>query len=190
MRIGVLANIQFSMFSSGVANTSIATYEMLSALGHTVELVNMHTAPWWDDCKGLESSFKVVPISDASGYDILFEIDRLILLEKERKRMAAKSVWILRHTFLVQEIELCLYPLATTPKRELGGLHEAWMFDTLAAEEGAVQAVELLARCPVCFVHWLPSRYFLEEGRLARDPCCGPSLATRDSSSLMPVAAR
>ena len=159
MRIGVMANIQFSMFSSGVANTSIAVYELLAALGHTVELVNMNTAAWWDDCKGLESAFKVVALPDASGYDLLFEIDRLILLEKERKRIAAKSVWILRHTFLVQEMELCLYPTVSTPKRELEGLHEVWMFDTLAAEEGALQAVELLARCPVRVIPylWTPS---------------------------------
>ena len=38
------------------------------------------------------------------------------------------------------------------------------------------QFIRLLAPCPVCFVHWLPSRYFFEEGRLVRDPCCGPCL--------------
>ena len=147
------------MFSSGVTNTSIAIYEMLTALGHTVDLVNMNTTPWWDDCKGLQSSFRVVPISDASGYDFLFEIDRLFLLEKDRKRIAAKSVWILRHTFLVQEMEWCLYPTVSTPKREFEGLHEVWMFDTLAAEEGALQAVELLTRCPVRVIPylWTPS---------------------------------
>ena len=31
----------------------------------------------------------------------------------------------------------------------------------------------LLARCPVCAVHWLPSRYFFD-GTRVRDPCCGP----------------
>ena len=39
---------------------------------------------------------------------------------------------------------------------------------------GERRYISLLARCPVCSVHWMPSRFFAEEGRRVRDPCCGP----------------
>ena len=38
---------------------------------------------------------------------------------------------------------------------------------------GERRYISLLARCPVCSVHWMPSRYFFE-GQRVRDPCCGP----------------
>ena len=103
MRVGVLAMIQHSMFSSGLAYTSLAIAEMMRELGHEVELIQTtadSSATWWDDCKGLAPHWKVVHAAEATGYDILFEIGRLTISPEKRARMTARSIWVLfRHSF-------------------------------------------------------------------------------------------
>ena len=160
MRVGVLVSAQHSVFSSGVANTSFAVAEVMRELGHEVELIQMCSGTWWDDCKGLEKAWKVVHVDAASGYDLLFEIDRMMLTTAKRAAVAAKSVLVLRKPFLLQELESTLFPTAATPKREMEGLAEIWIMDAAAAmEEGSVQALELLSRVPVRVVPfvWTPT---------------------------------
>jgi hypothetical protein len=160
MRVGVLVNAQHSVFSSGVANTSLAVAEVMRELGHEVELIQMCPGTWWDDCKGLEKFWKVVPIESATGYDLLFEIDRMMLTTAKRAAVAAKTIWVLRKPFLLQELEASLFPTTATPKREMEGMTEIWIMDAAAAmEEGSVQALELLSRLPVRVVPfvWSPS---------------------------------
>ena len=160
MRVGVLVSAQHSVFSSGVANTSLAVAEVMRELGHEVELIQMCPGTWWDDCKGLEKFWKVIPIESATGYDLLFEIDRMMLTTKKRAAVAAKTIWVLRKPFLLQELEASLFPTTATPKREMEGMTEIWIMDAAAAmEEGSVQALELLSRVPVRVVPfvWSPS---------------------------------
>ena len=59
MKIGVSANFQFSLFSSGQGGTSLAIAETLRTLGYDVYLVNLnHTVDWWDDCRAIHSIWK------------------------------------------------------------------------------------------------------------------------------------
>jgi GR25 family glycosyltransferase involved in LPS biosynthesis len=149
MRIGVLANIQFSMFSAGVANTSLSIAELFKALGHEVNLISITDKLWWDDCTAARESWTVVPLKDASGYDLLVEIDRMMLPTENRAKIAQTAVWLVRQPFLIGEIEASLFPTAQTPRREFAGLQQIWIFDTAAIEEGAIQALELLSNLPV-----------------------------------------
>lgn len=144
------------MFSAGIANTSLAVAELFEALGHEVTLVTVTTQDWWDDCQTLKR--KVVPLKDASGLDLMVEIDRLMLSTEIRKRFT--SVLLLRNPFLLQEIESSLYPTTQTPKREYEGLRQIWLTDSAAAAEPtAIQSLELLSRVPVKIVPylWTPS---------------------------------
>ena len=156
MRIGVLTLAQHSMFSSGLTNTSLAVAELMRMLGHDVEFIQVgEKVSWWDDCKTLEKSWKMVSVAEATGYDLVFEIDRLILTAEKRRQVASQSVWIIRKPFILQELEASLFPTMATPKREFEGLKEIWMMDAAAIEEGAVQIVELLSRVPVRLVPFL-----------------------------------
>ena len=159
-RIGVLASVEHSMFSAGIANTSLALSELFTALGHTVSLVNLSTGSWWDDCASLKEKHRVVSIADASGLDLLIEIDRLMLSTEKRKQVAARSILLLRNPFLLQEIEASLYPTTQTARREYEGLSQIWLTDAAAAAEPtAIQSLELLSRLPVRIVPylWTPS---------------------------------
>jgi GR25 family glycosyltransferase involved in LPS biosynthesis len=150
------------MFSSGLANTSLAIAELFRELGHEVELIQVirEKKAWWDDCQDLAAHWKVVPVEEAAGYDLLIESDRMMLTPEIRKKVAKMAVWILRHPFLIGELEASLFPTASTPIRRFEGLHEIWMFDSaVEAEEGVVQVVELLSGLPVRIVPhvWSPN---------------------------------
>jgi len=156
MRIGVLTLAQHSMFSSGLTNTSLAVAELMRMLGHDVEFIQVaDNVAWWDDCKTLEKSWKMVSVAEATGYDLVFEIDRLVLTAEKRRKVASQSVWIIRKPFILQELEASLFPTMATPKREFEGLKEIWMMDAAAIEEGATQVIELLSRVPVRVVPFL-----------------------------------
>ena len=155
-RIGVLANAEHSMFSAGIANTSLAVTELFAALGHDVTLINTAKADWWEDCKSLKSTQKMIYFADASGFDVCVEIDRLMLPADVRKRVANRSILLVRNPFLLQEMESSLYPTILTPRREFEGLKEIWLTDAAAAAEPtAIQSLELLSRTPVRIVPYL-----------------------------------
>lgn len=155
-RIGVMANLDHSMFSTGIANTSLAVAELCVALGHTVTLVNVSKGDWWNDCKTLKDSWTVTPVADVSGLDLIIEIDRLMIPTDMRKRMAATAILLLRNPFLIQEIEATLYPTTHTARREYEGLSEIWLTDAAAAAEPtAIQSLELMSRLRVRIVPYL-----------------------------------
>ena len=157
MRIGVLATIQHSMFSSGMANTSVAIAELFKSLGHDVFLISLTDKLWWDDCEEAKR-LQVIPLSEAKGFDVVFEIDRIMLSLEKRTALTQNTVWIVRHPFILGELESSLFPTTQTPKREFQGLSQVWIFNTVV-EEGSVQALELLTRVPVHVVPflWSPS---------------------------------
>ena len=146
--------IEHSMFSAGSANASIAIAE--SFKGHDMTLVSLTDKLWWDDCPSAKG-LPVVRLADASGLDILIEIDRTTIPTQKRK-IAKHSIWVVRHPFILGELESSLFPTTQTPKREFEGLSQVWLFDT-AVEEGAVEALELLTRVPVKVVPalWTPT---------------------------------
>jgi GR25 family glycosyltransferase involved in LPS biosynthesis len=148
---------QHSMFSSGMANSSLAVAELMREFGHDVDLIQTTgDSTWWDDCKSLEGKWRVVKLADAKDYDLVIEIDRLMILTEMRKRIAKTCVLVMRKPFILQELEAVLFPTTQTPRREFAGLKEIWMMDAAAAmEEGSVQALELLSSLPVRIVPYV-----------------------------------
>ena len=159
-RVGVLANLEHSMFSAGIANTSLAAAELFKALGHEVTIVNTSKKDWWDDCSSLKDGFKVMSLLDVSGLDLLLEIDKLMLPTNTRRRLARTSILFVRNPFLLHEMEASLYPTLHTIQREYTGLSQIWLTDAAAAAEPtAIQSLELLSRVPVHIIPylWTPS---------------------------------
>jgi len=162
MRVGVLSMLQYSMFSSGMANASLAIAELVKELGHDVDIIQMgdENTRWWDDCSAIAPHWKVVAAKDASGYDLIFEIGQLMMNKETRQRATKASIWVVRNPHLLQEMESSLFPTSMTHKRDFEGLKEVWVFDAAAeSEKGSLQVLELLARCPVRTVPfvWTPS---------------------------------
>ena len=162
MRVGVTTHIEFSMFSSGSTNTSIALAELAAALGHEVVLLNLRgTKDWWDDCETLRKTFKVQHL-DASGseaqepYDLVFEVGSTTLTAAQRTALGARCVWIVRKPFVLNETELSIYPIAERP-RDLSGVSQAWLLDDVTAPDD-VTALETLTGVPVLHVPfvWSP----------------------------------
>ena len=151
-----MAAPQHSMFSSGTANTSLAVAELFEGLGHEVSLVSLNGRAWWDDCEAAKRP--VISIADASGFDLVIEIDRMMLPKENRAKIAKHSVWVIRHPFILTELETTLFPATQTPNRDFEGLSQVWIFDTVV-EDSAVQAIELLTRVPVHVVPfiWTPT---------------------------------
>jgi len=134
----------------------MAIAELLKGMGHDVTLISITDNTWWDDCKTLEASFKVVPLKDAHDYDIVFEMDRMMLTTDIRSRVAKNSIWIVRKPFILNELESALFPTTLMPKRDFAGIAQIWALDAvLDAEEGGLQAIELLARVPVHRIPYL-----------------------------------
>ena len=165
MKIGISAQIQFSLFSSGSGVTSLAIAEAFRNIGHEVWLVNTQSdTEWWDDCpslKGIWGSF-LCRLSDLPGnrepFDLFLEVDRLFFSSaEERKRIAKKNVWILRKSILLHDIQASLFPF-DTGKRCLDGVDAIWSFD-LNSTEDDLQYIECLTRIPASFVPftWTPS---------------------------------
>ena len=156
MRIGVVAVPQHSMFSSGAANTSLAVAELFEGLGHEVSLISLNGQAWWDDCEAAKRP--AISVKDASGFDLVIEIDRMMLPKENRAKIARHCIWLIRQPFILTELEATLFPTSQTPKREFEGLSQVWIFDTVL-EEGAVQSIELLTRVPVHVVPfiWTPT---------------------------------
>lgn len=139
------------MFSSGSANTSLAVAELFQGLGHEVSLISLNGQAWWDDCEG---NCPVVSVKDASGFDLVIEIDRMMLPKVNRAAIATHAIWLIRHPFILSELETTLFPTMQTATREFEGLSQVWIFDTVL-EEGSTQAIELLTRVPVHVVPFL-----------------------------------
>lgn len=93
-------------------------------------------------------------MKDASGFDLVIEIDRMMLPKVNRAAIATHAIWLIRHPFILSELETTLFPTMQTATREFEGLSQVWIFDTVL-EEGSTQAIELLTRVPVHVVPFL-----------------------------------
>lgn len=162
MRVGITCMIEYSVFSSGLTNTSIAVAELFKGLGHSVTLINVHgKKDWWDDCTAVKKIYDVLQLVDISGsnvpkFDIVFEIANLTLPSAVRSAIATKAIWILRKPFVLNELESTIYPLMT-PERDLSGITEAWLLRDITAPDD-VSLLETFSRVKVRTVPfvWTP----------------------------------
>ncbi len=170
MKIGISVHIQFSLFSSGAGGTSLAVAEAFRNMGHEVWLVNTHgESQWWDDCpslKGVWGNFlcraadllKGELPGDKKPFDLFIEVEKPWFSSAEdRRKVATMSVWLVRKSAILHDIEATLFPF-DTGKRCLEGLTACWCFDRNNTEED-LKYLECLTRVPVSFVPftWTPS---------------------------------
>jgi alpha(1,3/1,4) fucosyltransferase len=160
MRVGVTCRLQFSYFSGGGSHTSLAVAEAMVNLGHSVTLVNLEGEKgWWEDALPLADAWKDKLYHVSKGvapqekFDILFEIDPLLLTAEVRKRIAKRAVWIVRKPLLLHDIEATLFPFEQKG-REMEGICEVWCFDHAVTRDD-IQYLEVLTRLPVKLVPWL-----------------------------------
>ncbi len=161
MRVGITTLIEYSCFSAGVTNTSIALAELMTALGHEATLLNLRgRKDWWDDCKVLQKNFKVAHLEDLSGsaqaYDLLLEVGGLTVTPTIRAAIATTAIWVLRKPFVVSETEMSIYPVGI-PARDTTGIKQAWLLTDVTSPDD-MTAVETLTRVPVLKVPfvWSP----------------------------------
>jgi GR25 family glycosyltransferase involved in LPS biosynthesis len=170
MKIGVSAQFQFSLFSSGQGSTSLAIAETLRALGYDTYLVNTNnTVQWWDDCKALYAIWKdkilqldtVLKDStwdSSKKLDIFLEVGHTCLSSIfERNKIAEHCVYVSRKSAILKDIEASLFPFDNFI-RSFEGLHEIWILD-LTHTQDDIEYLEHLTKLPVKFVPfvWTPS---------------------------------
>lgn len=170
MKIGISVHIQFSLFSSGAGGTSLAVAEAFRNMGHEVWLVNTHSeSQWWDDCPSLKAVWgtflcrasdllKGELPGDKKLFDLLVEVEKPWFSSgEERKKVAKMSVWLIRKSAILHDIEATLFPFEVS-KRCLEGLTACWCFDQNNTEDD-LKYLECLTRVPASFVPftWTPS---------------------------------
>ena len=159
MRAGITCMIEHSVYSSGITNTAMAIAELCKGLGYSPTLLNMRgTMPWWDDCGVLKQVFPVQHLDDMvagmdTPFDILFEIGPLTLRAAQRSLICRRSIWVVRKSFALQEIESSIFPIVRG-KRDLEGISEAWLLEGVT-DPNDVTTLETLARVPVRHVPFL-----------------------------------
>lgn len=151
MKVGILSSCMHSMFSGGVANTTIALLETFKLLGHDAIFVNTYEKDWFEDCKLLEKQIKVLNISKDEDieevFDLMIELVPYFKTEKQRRKYSKKNVVLYRKNILINTIEHSLYPIVTTGMN-FDGVEEVWCFDKLITND-EVQILETVSRLPV-----------------------------------------
>lgn len=161
MKVGILSTCQHSMFSGGLANTTIALLESFKALGCDVTFLNTLTTKWFDDCSNLQNEFRVINI-DKDGifeeelFDLIVELVPYFSSEEQRKKFAKKNVAFHRKNVLITTIEYSLYPIINNVMN-YNGIDEVWCFDLVTNDE--IQMLETITRKPIRILPylWTPS---------------------------------
>jgi len=162
MKVGILSTCQYSMFSGGLANTTIALYEMMIALGYEVTILNTNNdVIWYDDCKELGHSLNVRNIKKDETltelYDFVIELVPFFENEAQRKGVGKHFVIFNRNNILIDTIEYSLFPILNT-KINYDGVSAIWCFKELC-DDSEKQILEVLTRKPVVLLPylWTPS---------------------------------
>lgn len=141
--IGITYSVQGSIFGSSRGQAAIFLADVFKALGATVTLVCSGTVGgmWWDDAAGLEAGCQLVRAADASGLDLLIDVDAA-MSPTLRRQAAKRAVGLLRGRVLFAEMEQSSY-LQQNLVRNMEGLSAVWIWDALN-EEADVGALRVL----------------------------------------------
>ena len=133
-QIGITYSVQGSIFGSSRGQAAIFLADVFKALGAAVTLVCSGTVGgmWWDDAAGLEAGCQLVRAADASGLDLLIDVDAA-MSPTLRRQAAKRAVGLLRGRVLFAEMEQSSY-LQQNLVRNMEGLSAVWIWDTLNSE--------------------------------------------------------
>ena len=203
MKVGILSTCQYSMFSGGLANTTITFYELMKTLGHDVTILNTNIeVTWYDDCKTLQPTIQVCNINDNTEiYDFVLELVPFLDGEK-RKLLGKRFVSFHRKSVLIPTIEYSLYPIINT-KANYDGVEAIWCFKEFC-DDSEQQILEVLTQKPVIALTylWTPtiieahknelqSPFWLQNSSSNPQPNWSPHIfetnSTSSSSSTIPL---
>lgn len=143
MKIGIAYLISGSYFSGSINVAALNVAELFEHLGHTVELVHLgnESEPWYDDVTGMKGRWKVRRLADVLAdtqgkYNLLIDMVG-VMTTADRKKLADTAVFFPRDHGCLREIDACVYP-AHALRRNLEGIAEIWIWDTLSADDAAM----------------------------------------------------
>ena len=163
MKVGILTTIQHSLFSGGLANTTLALVELVEVLGHTATIVNTSTSQWWDDCPTLKEKYNIVHVDAKNHFDLMIECIPYYKNSIDRKAVATVSIYFIRKDILIPLIEHSLYPIVDA-NIVYDGLTEVWTFEQFCTTDEQ-QILETLSRLPVRRLPYIWTHNILETYR-------------------------
>jgi GR25 family glycosyltransferase involved in LPS biosynthesis len=162
MRIGITADIQYSVFSAGHPNAAMAAMEAFQAGGH--EVVFLHNGStdnvWWDDVKALEPTCPRSTVEQAGKLDLVVEIG-FFLTPIQRSSLNTRCVWYCRKPAIFTDIESTVYG-SRLGGRNLEGVSAIWLADLYNTQEDIKYLNTLYPNVPVIMLPWLWSPTILE----------------------------
>ena len=171
MKVAILTTIQHSMFSGGLANTTIALNDILKILGHDITILTTGKALWYDDCKVLEKNINVKQILKGTVFDGLFDlmIELVPYFEngEERASYSHNNVYFYRKNILIPTIEHSLYPVIME-KINYDGITQVWCFDLLCNNDEK-QMLEVITRKPVIQLPYIWTPSIIESYRVEKN---------------------
>lgn len=155
MRIGITADIEYSIFSSGHPNASMAAMEAFQAGGHDVIFLHNSSTDnvWWDDVKALKSTCPHTTVDQAGKLDLVVEIG-FFLTPIQRSSLNTRCVWYCRKPAIFTEIESTVYG-SRLGGRNLEGVSAIWLADLYNIEQDIIYLNTLYPGVPVIRVPWL-----------------------------------
>jgi len=162
MRIGITADIQYSVFSAGHPNAAMAAMEAFQAGGH--EVIFLHNGStdnvWWDDVKALEPTCPRSTVEQAGKLDLVVEIG-FFLTPIQRSSLNTRCVWYCRKAAIFTDIESAVYG-SRLGGRNLEGVSAIWLADLYNTQEDIKYLNTLYPNVPVIMLPWLWSPTILE----------------------------
>lgn len=155
MRIGITADIQYSIFSAGHPNAAMAAMEAFQAGGHEVVFLHNGTteAIWWDDVKALESRCPHTTVEQAGKLDLVVEIG-FFLTPIQRSSLNTRCIWYCRKAAIFTDIESTVYG-SRLGGRNLEGVSAIWLADLYNTQEDIKYLNTLYPNVPVIMLPWL-----------------------------------
>jgi GR25 family glycosyltransferase involved in LPS biosynthesis len=160
MRVGITADLRYSLFSAGHGNACFSIAKILEAMKYQVVFIHRkEDGDWWDDVESLkEGAPKRVFLGDfLSGIegplDLVIEV-AFNLKPEERHKVGKWTVWYNRRPSLFSDIESTVY--ANRPEgRNLEGVSAIWVADLFTTNDDIVYLQTLYPSIPVEIVPWI-----------------------------------
>ena len=150
-KIAIAAFIGGSYFGGSQPVAALNMAEALTDLGFAVTLLHVGESaempltrdPWFDDVDRLRSAWPTLGIHTAARqachYDLLIDLVGVIGRPMQ-KTLADCSVFFARSHGILQEIDMCIYPINTL-RRTVHTFDEIWLWDTASADDVAAWTI-------------------------------------------------
>ena len=144
--IGITYRPTASLFYSGLNQTAITLFEVFTALGWTVSLINTTSGEetWFPDYPIVGPTKK---LHETTNLDILVDIDGLVSAY-QRKKAAKKTIVFLRTFLQFAEMDATVYIETPMVLRTMEEVEEVWCWDILNPVE-SLPSIQTMFPCPI-----------------------------------------